>query len=115
MAFNLFCQDTLAGVEESVSLVADSILKVFAFSSEAMDRCLKLTEGWGLTGLIKAIREVTPLVNEMIQYLLVQQLSPIISCFSFIPLGSVYTIFVKDLNTYSPVEKGEWPGDKWAW
>ena len=41
-------------------MIADSVVKVFTFASEAVDRCLKLTEGWGLTGLIKAIREVYP-------------------------------------------------------
>ena len=39
-------------------MIADSAVKVFTFASEAVDRCFKLTEGWGLTGLIKAVREV---------------------------------------------------------
>ena len=51
-------QDTVVGVEEGVSVIADSVVKVFTFASEAVDRCLKLTEGWGLTALIKAIKEV---------------------------------------------------------
>ena len=50
----------MVGVEEGVGVIADSVVKVFTFASEAVDRCLKLTEGWGLTGLIKAIREVYP-------------------------------------------------------
>ena len=45
-------------MEEGVSVIADSVVKVFTFASEAVDRCLKLTEGWGLTALIKAIKEV---------------------------------------------------------
>ena len=56
----LFFQDTVVGVEEGVGVITDSVVKVFTFASEAVDRCLKLTEGWGLTGLIKAIREVYP-------------------------------------------------------
>lgn len=50
----------MVGVEEGVGVIADSVVKVFTFASEAVDRCLKLTEGWGITGLIKAIREVCP-------------------------------------------------------
>ena len=45
-------------MEEGVGVMADSVVKVFTFASESVDRCLKLTEGWGLTGLVKAIREV---------------------------------------------------------
>ena len=53
-----FTQDTVVGVEEGVGVIADSVVKVFTFASEAVDRCLKLTEGWGLTALIKAMKEV---------------------------------------------------------
>ena len=48
----------MGGVEEGVGVVTDSVVKVFTFAAEAVERCLKLTEGWGLTALIKAIREV---------------------------------------------------------
>ena len=48
----------MGGVEEGVGLFADSAVKVFTFAAEAVDRCLKLTEGWGLTALVRALREV---------------------------------------------------------
>ena len=58
LSLSLPPQDSVGGVEESISLFADSVIKVFTFGGEAVERCLKLTEGWGLTGLIKALREV---------------------------------------------------------
>ena len=48
----------MGGVEEGVGVVADSVVKVFTFAAEAVERSLKLTEGWGFTSLIKALREV---------------------------------------------------------
>ena len=59
LSLSLLChQDSVGGVEEGVGLFADSVVKVFTFGGEAVERCLKLTEGWGLIALIKSLREV---------------------------------------------------------
>ena len=48
-------QSFVDGVEETVSQISDSVPKVFTFCSEGLERCIQLTEGWGLPGLIRAV------------------------------------------------------------
>ena len=44
------------GLEEGVSLLTSSIPWVFQYASEALERCIHLTGGWGLNGLLKSLQ-----------------------------------------------------------
>lgn len=49
-------QSVSGGFEEGVGVMSDSVAWVFQFASEAVERCLQLTGGWGLNGLLKALQ-----------------------------------------------------------
>jgi len=51
-------QSSPGSTEESISLISDSIPRVFTHASEALERCMLLTEGWGVCGVIKAIEVI---------------------------------------------------------
>lgn len=52
-------QSLEGGLEEGVAQLTSSTPWVFQFASEAQERCLQLTGGWGLNGLVKSL-QVSP-------------------------------------------------------
>lgn len=48
-------QSSLEGVEETVSQIALSVPQLFTFAAKGLERCMQLTEGWGLSGLVKTL------------------------------------------------------------
>ena len=55
MHTHIHTQPLPTSIEDSISLISESVLNVFTCTFEALERCVQLTEGWGICGLIKAI------------------------------------------------------------
>ncbi len=48
-------QSSLEGVEETVSAITASVSQLFVITGHGLERCMQLTEGWGLPGLIRTL------------------------------------------------------------
>ncbi|XP_064395035.1 conserved oligomeric Golgi complex subunit 7-like [Halichondria panicea] len=46
---------SLEGVEETVSAITASVSQLFVITGHGLERCMQLTEGWGLPGLIRTL------------------------------------------------------------
>ena len=49
-------QSLEGGLEEGVASMSASIPRVFQFASEAVERCLQITGGWGFNALVKSLK-----------------------------------------------------------
>ncbi len=57
-------QSSLEGVEETVSAITASVSQLFVITGHGLERCMQLTEGWGLPGLIRTLEVCEYLYSE---------------------------------------------------